>query len=319
MPNQFTSIATTGSLADTLVQSAYDLAVGWALTEIPTARIFVDKRPQNPAMKAASYRLEKFNYFSDAAVQAAKTPLSEESDVDSTKMPPLSEVIVTPQEFGFAVTRTKKLDARTFADVDPAIALAVAQHQSRVIDELVQDVLVAANQKSYAAGRTSVATVTATDVLQATDIRKAVTKLRANKVVPWAGNFYAAMVHPHVIHDLREQSGAGSWRTPNEYGTDQSKIWAGEIGEFEGVRFVQNTFTRKASDGASSAVVYRNFFFGREGLAEAVNEEPHTTVGPVVDKLGRFRTIGWYGDLGWSIYRQEAILVNHSSSSVAAL
>src|SRR5690349_12946125 len=107
---------------------------------MPQARSLVTKKPGNPAMRGSSLTLEKFNYFSEAAVTAAKTPLSEEADVDSTKLPAASPVTVTPNEYGFAVTRTRKLVHRTFADIDPAIAQAVAQHQKEVLDELIQDV-----------------------------------------------------------------------------------------------------------------------------------------------------------------------------------
>lgn len=328
MTNVFTSINTGGSLGTgsglsaTLVQQAYDLQVGWALTETPSARMFVDKRPGNVAMRAASYKLEKFNYFAAAAVTAAKTPLTEEVDVDSTAMPALSEVILTPAEYGFAVTRTKKLTYRSFADVDPAISRAIAQHQGQTIDSLIQDVITAgATQKQYAGTNTAIGTIAATDVLKATNVRKWRTKLRVQQVTPWSGGAYAAMVHPDVVHDLREETGSGSWRTPNEYGAGDglTDIFAGEIGEFEGIRFVQNTWTRTATDGASSATVFRSFVFGREGLAEAVNEEPHVVLGPVVDKLQRFRTVGWYGDLGWAVYRPEAIVQFYSGSSVASL
>ena len=75
----------------------------------------------------------------------------------------------------------------------------------------------------------------------------------------------------------------------------------------------------KATDGASSANVYRTFIHGRQALAERVVEEPNVVISPVVDKLNRFHTIGWYGVLGWTIFRQESLLRYESSSSVATL
>jgi hypothetical protein len=39
----------------------------------------------------------------------------------------------------------------------------------------------------------------------------------------------------------------------------------------------------------------------------------------VTDKLQRFRTIGWYGILGWALYRDESLVRLESGSSVAAL
>ena len=67
---------------------------------------------------------------------------------------------------------------------------------------------------------------------------------------------------------------------------------------------------------AKSTKVYRTFLCGQQALAEAVAEEPHVVIGPVTDKLNRFRPIGWYGVLGFSVYRDEALYRIESSSSI---
>ena len=63
--------------------------------------------------------------------------------------------------------------------------------------------------------------------------------------------------------------------------------------------------------------VYRTFLAGQQALAEAVVEEPHVVIGPVVDRLMRQRPIGWYGVLGHAIYRDEALYRIETSSSIA--
>jgi N4-gp56 family major capsid protein len=63
--------------------------------------------------------------------------------------------------------------------------------------------------------------------------------------------------------------------------------------------------------------VYRTFMAGQQALAEAVVEEPHVVIGPVVDRLMRQRPIGWYGVLGHAIYRNEALFRIETSSSIA--
>jgi N4-gp56 family major capsid protein len=62
--------------------------------------------------------------------------------------------------------------------------------------------------------------------------------------------------------------------------------------------------------------VFNTYFCGQQALAEAVAEEPHVVIGPVVDKLMRHRPLGWYGVLGQAIYRQEALYRVETSSSV---
>jgi N4-gp56 family major capsid protein len=65
------------------------------------------------------------------------------------------------------------------------------------------------------------------------------------------------------------------------------------------------------------ANVYRTIVCGKQALAEAVAEEPHTVIGPVTDTLKRFRPIGWYGVLGFARYREEALYRIESGSSIA--
>ena len=62
--------------------------------------------------------------------------------------------------------------------------------------------------------------------------------------------------------------------------------------------------------------VYRTLVAGKQALAEAIAEEPHVVIGPVVDKLMRFRPIGWYGVLGFARYRDAALYRIESTSSI---
>ena len=62
--------------------------------------------------------------------------------------------------------------------------------------------------------------------------------------------------------------------------------------------------------------VFNTYFAGQQALAEAVAEEPHVVIGPVVDKLMRHRPLGWYSVMGWAIYRDEALYRVETSSSI---
>lgn len=63
--------------------------------------------------------------------------------------------------------------------------------------------------------------------------------------------------------------------------------------------------------------VYRTILAGKQALAEAVAQEPGVVIGPVVDKLMRFRPIGWYGVLGFSRYREQALYRIETGSSIS--
>ena len=65
--------------------------------------------------------------------------------------------------------------------------------------------------------------------------------------------------------------------------------------------------------------VFNTIVAGSQAMAEAVAEEPHVVIGNVTDKLMRFRPMGWYGVLGFAVYRDEALYRITSGSSIAAL
>jgi N4-gp56 family major capsid protein len=321
MANQYTSILTTPGFADNTVLTAYDMYIESVFRARPMARMFADKRPSDQVTSPGqTVVMQKRNFFDESAITAAKTPLNEEQDVDSRKLPATTTVSLTVNEYGDHVTMTRKLKHFDFANMDFEAATVVGDHMGFVIDELVQDKLVTGTQILYAGtGNTATNQVAAGDYLDAENVRQAHTRLDANLVPTWDANAYACMTHPHVIHDLRQETGSGSWRVPQEYGTNQSMIWNGEFGLFEGVRFVSNTRTRKANDGTSSETIYRSFFVGRQALAEKVVEEPHAVISPQVDKLGRFFGLGWYALIGWALYRNESLVIGQSASSMTAV
>lgn len=315
MANEYTSIATAGGWSTNTVQPAWDLVFRTALNAKPACRQFVDVRPEKPTAKGSSVSLQITNYFSEASVTAAKTPLNEELDVDSVKLPATSLVTLTPAEYGFVVSRTKKLAGRSMVPVDPVVAATVADHCDKVIDELLQDQMVLGTQVYYASTATSTVTVTAAMTLTSDKVRKAKTKLDANQAQARDGQFYFGLVHPNVVYDLRAETGSGGWRVPNEYGSDQTRLFRGEFGEWEGVRWLQNARLRNATDGAAAARVYRSFILGKEALAEAVVDEPGVVIGPDLDKLRRFRHVGWAADLAFKIFRNEALVRLESASA----
>ena len=315
MVDVFTSTTAAGGYQVDTVKPAYDLLFRWALVVMPQYRQFATVRPEQQTMHGNSVTLELNQYFGEATVTAAKTPLNELLDVDAISLPQTALVVLTPLEYGFANVRTLKLANRTMVPVEPVIAHAVADNCRKVVDSLIQDKLGLAVNKQFSGAATSIVTTTAATTLTADLVRKAVLQLRVNQSVPWFGDMYAVGIHPTAVYELRRETGSGGWRNPNEYGVDQGNIWRGEIGAFEGARFVENARTRVAADGAVSAFVARSYFFGQEALAQAVVTEPGIVLGPVVDRLQRFQPIGWYGDIDFGIFRNESLVVNYSGSA----
>lgn len=315
----FTSIATAGGWATTAVQAAYDKYFNWALKAQPICLPFIDVEPQQPTAKGSSVTLQLNQFYTAADILSAQTPLGEETDVTPAKLPQTTVVTLTPAEYGWANQSTLYLNNRALTDLNPVVARAVSQHCVDSLDFLLQTKMRAGTQVFRAAGRASTVTVAAGDLQKATEVRKAVSTLRANAAHTRDGNFFAGLLHPYVIHDLREETGSGSWRVPNEYGVSQDQIWNGEFMEFEGVRVISSPtlFRATDNDGAAGRNVYRGYILGKEALAKAVVNSPEMVDSPVTDKLRRWVGLGWKADLDYKVYRDLSLVRLEAASSIA--
>jgi N4-gp56 family major capsid protein len=397
MANAYTSTgsSTLGGTAGGagLVQQAYDRLLEFALRSEPLIRSVADKTPARQSIPGSTVTLQKY-------VDLAKSTsaLSETTDPDAVALSTPETVSITLSEYGNSVLVTRALELFSLADVDPAIANIIAFNLADSIDEVAMTTLRGGTNKIFGGTRTSTATVTASDTIDSADVRKVVAKLRSNKAVARKGSLYWAGIHPEVSHDLRAESSSGQgWLLPNQYGSSQDRIWAGEIGNYEGAYYIESPrlyssksgadqtalSTSPAVSGASGAFtivvangafggraevgdkisgtnvgssakitaisvgatnttltvdvansgtvgtntltvtpvtrVYNTIIAGQQAMAQAVAEEPHVVIGPVVDKLMRHRPMGWYGVLGFARYREEALYRIETGSSIAAL
>jgi len=342
MANAYTDTS-SGSLGTSLVQTAYDRYVEFALRAVPLIRDVADKKPVQQAMPGSSV---VFQIYTDLSQKTS--PLSEDVDPDAVALGNTTPITVTLNEYGNASLATRKLELFSLSDVDPAIADIIAFNMADSLDTValntlvggpnaiaeVNGSLVSTYAGTYTNGTTQ-ASILGTDVIKSRDIRTAVAKLRANKAVPRQGEYYWCGIHPEVSFDLRAETGAGGWRDDHKYSeTGAAEFWPGTIGTYEGAMFVESPRLFNAADGTGATGntgtfggssytygtggvrVFRTLVAGKQALAEAVAEEPHVIFGPVVDKLMRFRPIGWYGVLGWARYRDASLVRIESTSSI---
>ena len=291
----------TGTSAiSNLVQTAYDQYVRMALRSIPVMRALADVKPVQQAMPGSSV---VFSIYSDLA-QATST-LTETSDVSSIALGNPTQVPVTLKEYGSAVTTTKKLNLTSFNDVDAALADIIAYNAADSIDAVVASVLTAGSNVLYGGTATSTNGITAGGKMTVSLIRQAVTELRTNKALPRIGELYAAYLHPRQTADLRAETGTGGFQELSKY-VDRTPFVAGAVGVIEGA-FVVETPRVPYAANSGSVNVYKAVVAGREALAEAMGQDISTVIGPQIDALRRFHTIGWYYFGGWSLLRQAAI------------
>ena len=292
------------SAVSNLVRTAYDQYVRMALRSIPVMRSLADVKPVQQAMPGSSV---VFSIYSDLA-QATST-LTEATDVSSIALGNPNQITVTLNEYGSAVTTTKKLNMTSFNDVDTALADIIAYNAADSIDAVVAAVLTGAGNTNiiYGGSATTTNTIGTADKMQVTDIRQAVTELRTNKALPRIGELYAAYLHPRQTADLRAETGTGGFQELSKY-VDRTPFVAGAVGVIEGAFVVETPRVPFAANTASPAVnVYKAVVAGREALAEAQGQDISTVVGPQIDALRRYHTIGWYYFGGFNILRTAAL------------
>jgi N4-gp56 family major capsid protein len=292
-----------------LVQTAYDQYVRMALRSIPVMRAIADVKPVQQAMPGSSV---VFSIYSDLSQVTAT--LTEESDASSVALGNPSQVTVTLNEYGSAVTTTKKLNLTSFNDVDAALADIIAYNAADSIDSVVASVLTAGTNVIYAGtGNTTTSEIAAGDTITVANIRKAVTELRTGKAVPRMGELYVAYLHPRQAADLRAESGTGGFQDIVKYTDNVSKtIIPGSVGVIEGAMVIE---TPRVPSVSSTTTVYKAVIAGREALAEAKAQDITTIIGPEVDLLRRFRTIGWYYFGGFNRLREAALYRIESAAS----
>lgn len=311
MPDTFTGSASV--FGDPIVQNAYDTAVSWYLNDMVMFRAVADKRPVSQAMPSDSVTLTI-----NGQLPTNVTPLNELLDVDAVAMPAPRQVTITVNEYGQAVSTTHRLDATAFTrSVIKDVGFEIAENLKESLDLLYKTEIDGATNKLY---------VTDAGAMQLTDPgltrgnfkvkagNAAVSLLRRRKASPTAGEAYVSFIHPDVCFDLRQEVGDAAWVNVNSY-QNGTKIFAGEAGSFGGARYVETPRCSILDD--ANADLYNTYYFGREGLLEAVVDEPHVRVGPVTDKFARFRPIGWYTFLGVKRFRENALQIVRTSSSLA--
>jgi N4-gp56 family major capsid protein len=319
---------TTSSLS--VDQIAFDRLAYFALRSELLFDQAADVQPTQQAMPGSAVT---FTIFNDIA--AATSPLNEVTDVSLTALSD-SQVTVTLNEYGNAVVTTAKLRGTAFLDVNASAANIVGYNAGDSIDQVVREVLAGGQNVVYGSGGASVptsrATVGADDKLTANDVRRVVAQLRSANVATFNGQ-YMGYIHPDVSYDFRSATDAAAWRSPHN-NVDTAGIYLGEIGTFEGVRFIETPRTKvftDASDGSGSSTgsaatvdVYSTHIMGRQALAKAYSMQDGNGAvakivrGPVTDYLNRLQPIGWYWLGGYGRFREASLRRIESSSSIGA-
>lgn len=285
-----------------------------------------DVQPTAQAMPGSGVT---FTIYSELA--QVTSAISETADITPATMGD-SQVTVTLAEYGNTVLTTAKLRGTAFLDIDSAAANLIGYNAGDSLDAIVSAVLSAGTNVNFATGGatdpTSRVTVNSDDALTASDVRLTVAQLRKANVPTFDGH-YMGYIHPDVSYDFRTNTDAAAWRTPANY-VNPTGIYNGEIGMFEGVRFVETAraplFVDASNNAGSTGTidVYATLFMGRQALAKAFSftdgngAYPKIVRGLTTDTLQRFNPIGWYWLGGYGRFREAALRRVEGGSSIGS-
>ena len=320
MATAITGATTTASVD--YAQTAYDRLAYFAYRPELYYDRCVEVKPTRQSMPGSTV---VFTIQNDLPI--ASTALNESTDVTPVAMSD-SQVSIALGEYGNATVTTAKLRGEAFVEIDPIVANVVGYNAGVSIDEIAKVPFQTGTNVDYAQGKTTTTPtarnqIAPTDTFTAANVRLEKARLRRANV-PTFGGAYVAYMHPDVAYDLMGETGSASWTDPHTY-SQPDEIWQGEIGMFQGVRFIETPrapWFGNAGSSPTTTSVYGTVFLGRQAVAKAHSivdgngENPHVVPGPVTDYLRRFLPLGWYHLVGYSIFRQSALRRVESASSI---
>lgn len=150
-------------------------------------------------------------------------------------------------------------------------------------------------------------------------INKAATNLKTANAPTYSGGKYVAVIHPHVAYDLRKHP---DWIEWHKYTTPEAK-YNGEIGELDGVRFIESNLAPVIKGSGQTYATYKTLFFGKDafgvidpegGSMETIVKNKNEAGGP----LNQFSTVGAKFETAAKILYQDRMLAVWSGSSYSA-
>jgi N4-gp56 family major capsid protein len=149
-------------------------------------------------------------------------------------------------------------------------------------------------------------------VLKAIDVRAIVADMKADNVKTFEDGYYLAVVDPNVATQLKSETGNAAWGAAVLAGDESvQRRFTGDIGTFEGVRFVVSTECAKSGTGTVSS-----YFLGQDGVGKAVGQDVRISMKPELEgPHSNLAIMRWNALIGYGIIRREAIRIVSSSQS----
>lgn len=262
---------------------------------------------------------ETVNWLKVSNASAYGGTIAETSTIPETTLP-LSWGTVTVQEYGLSVPFTFKLETLSEFDIKQIIKGALLDDCVKVIDGVVEREFnktpiryVGVSTSSGSFTTNSAATATNTSILNTYHIDEMVAYLKSLNVpgFPGLNGDYVFIGSPVCLKGIK--AALTSIYQYTELGLKY--IANGEIGRYNGVRFVEDNFAASyvfsASTRTATAISWTKgssapgYMFGSPTVRECVAVPEEIRVKIPTD-YGRSQGIAWYGLFGWALEWSDA-------------
>jgi N4-gp56 family major capsid protein len=272
----FTTNLTGTAQVDDSIVLAFDKGVMIANGEAQKLEGFVDTNVDIGAKSIA------FTKYSRLAL--ATTPLTETDDVVSAALSD-SEILLTPKEYGNAVTTTALASFQTGGKVNVAAARLVGLNMGMTQDQLIINSYI----DHYL---TNAPSDVPQAVMSGATLDAQYATLVTRSATPIAGDLFVCVASEADIGLIRNSA---DFQDVSKYANAMSLL-RNEVGIYKGHRIVRH-------QGVPAGTF---MCFGSNVLGKAVSKAPGTVVTNGADKLGRFVHVGWHGIFTYGVIDADA-------------
>lgn len=206
-----------------------------------------------------------------------------------------------PAQYGVLVQVTDLLVRGSAIEVINEASNQVQLALTRMVDLVLQTVVNAgSNGVIYSGAKTSRSTLGAGDTIAQSDMVRGVTWMRSSNaagVKPYEGGYYAGVISTEVMGDLMSTTSSGSFVDVGRY-TSVDDLLQGRIGNFRGVRFLENAFQNYFN---STVPVMPTTLIGDESFGWGYFQQPQAILVTTPDSqnaLNLYSSIGGKVTLG---------------------
>lgn len=226
--------------------------------------------------------------------------IGELDDIPVSSFPWVQGSVITG-EYANAVEWTEKLEQYSQFPIGQSVAMVLRQDQIEQLDKVAF--------AAYAAGRvvytpitastgtistTGAASVVAGSAMTVSHVKDISDYLRTNKIPPLSGGKYVCIAHADHARGIKDSS---EFIQVHVY-HDQDRLFDHEIGEYAGVRFLEENNALTSPAGTNAAGFAQAVYEGADNVVEAVAVAPHLRYKIPVG-FGRDRGMASYCILGF--------------------